>query len=275
MQETEDPRRHTRGPSRLAARWLGHATVVIALDGARLITDPVLGTRVGPLRRVASPVAADAASDVDAILLSHLHADHADRRSLRAFSSATPVLAPAGAGRWLSGRGFSNVCELLPGEHAEVAGVRVLATPANHRPGRWRERPGVTPIGFVASASQAAYFAGDTDLFEQMASLAGTIDLALLPVGGWGPTLGPGHLDPARAAEAARLIAPRVAVPIHWGTLAAPWALRVRGAHPSPAELFAELAAERAPEVDVRVLAPGELLELDGARRGATVEKGI
>jgi L-ascorbate metabolism protein UlaG (beta-lactamase superfamily) len=145
--------------------------------------------------------------------------------------------------------------------------VRVRATSANHPSGRWRERTGTAPVGFVASASQAVYFAGDTDLFAGMSALAGSIDLALLPVSGWGPTLGPGHLDPARAAEAAEMIAPRLAIPIHWGTLAAPWPLRARGTLRAPADLFAELTSRRAGGVQVRVLAPGERLELVGVDR--------
>jgi L-ascorbate metabolism protein UlaG (beta-lactamase superfamily) len=262
MQAMGDATLRASNGGRLAVTWLGHATVLIELDAARLITDPVLGSRVGPLRRIARPVERDATRDVDAILLSHLHADHADKRSLRVFAPTITVLAPAGAGRWLSSRGFREVHELRPGEQVDVAGVRVHAVHANHPPGRWRERSGVSPIGYVVRGSQSVYFAGDTDLFEDMAALAGSIDLALLPVGGWGPTLGPGHLDPARAAEAARLVAPRVAVPIHWGTLAAPWPLRARGTLAAPAQRFAELAARQAGDVEVRVLAPGESLQL-------------
>jgi L-ascorbate metabolism protein UlaG (beta-lactamase superfamily) len=94
-----------------------------------------------------------------------------------------------------------------------------------------------------------------------MESLASTLDLALLPIWGWGPTVGRGHLDPIRAATALSLLRPRTAVPIHWGTY------RVIGAGPGtspgePAERFLRQAAEVAPAVDVRVLQPGESLEL-------------
>jgi L-ascorbate metabolism protein UlaG (beta-lactamase superfamily) len=113
-------------------------------------------------------------------------------------------------------------------------------------------------VGYVARGENSAYFAGDTGLFPAMAELAGSIGVALLPVSGWGPTLGPGHLDAARAAEAADLIAPRVAIPIHWGTFAP---IRPLKGHPDPSRPpreFAELVARRAPEVEVRVLEPGE-----------------
>jgi L-ascorbate metabolism protein UlaG (beta-lactamase superfamily) len=85
--------------------------------------------------------------------------------------------------------------------------------------------------------------------------------VALLPVWGWGPRVGPGHLDPDRAAQAAALLRPRVAVPVHWGTLASPgvwW----RGDPAEPARRFAARVAELAPGTLVRVLAPGGRLEL-------------
>jgi L-ascorbate metabolism protein UlaG (beta-lactamase superfamily) len=104
------------------------------------------------------------------------------------------------------------------------------------------------------------YFAGDTDLFEGMGELRGIVDVALLPVWGWGPSVGEGHLDPQRAAQATAMIAPRLAIPIHWGTFALPWARD--GASDRHAREFAELTAELAPTVDVRVLAPGESAEL-------------
>jgi L-ascorbate metabolism protein UlaG (beta-lactamase superfamily) len=88
------------------------------------------------------------------------------------------------------------------------------------------------------------------------------MDVALLPVGGWGPRLGPGHLDPDRAAEALRLLRPRVAIPIHWGTYLRLGLSRDARTLHEPAERFGRRAAVLAPEVDVRVLAPGERLEL-------------
>jgi len=92
-----------------------------------------------------------------------------------------------------------------------------------------------------------------------MAALAGT-DAALIPIAGWGPRLGPGHLDPARAADALSLLEPRLAIPIHWGTYA-PLHWRFSGhehAPDAPAAEFAEAAARVAPDVEVRILRPGE-----------------
>ena len=96
-----------------------------------------------------------------------------------------------------------------------------------------------------------------------MAGIATAMDLALLPVWGWGPTLGPGHLDPEGAAEALTLLRPRIAVPIHWGTYRP---VVGRGApHPragAPEVRFQRAAAARAPEVAVRVIAPGQAVAL-------------
>jgi L-ascorbate metabolism protein UlaG (beta-lactamase superfamily) len=140
--------------------------------------------------------------------------------------------------------------------------VRIIATPACH--GRRRRPLGISadPIGFIATGSQGVYFAGDTDLFREMSALAGSVDLALLPISGWGPKLGPGHLDPVRAAQAAARIAPRVVVPIHWGTLAIAGRAPRASDRERPARQFAEVMARDLPAVEVRVLAPVERTEL-------------
>jgi L-ascorbate metabolism protein UlaG (beta-lactamase superfamily) len=229
--------------------YVGHATVLIELDGVRLLTDPVLRLRIGHLwRRV--PLDLTELGDVDAVLISHVHYDHLDRPSLRQLGADITLIAPRGARRVL--RGFSDVREVDVGEEVRVGDVTVHATPAEHRSARLTLRTAPS-LGFLVSGSRRVYFAGDTDLFQGMNALAGSLDVALLPVAGWGPKVGPGHLDPIRAAQALRMLRPRIAVPIHWGTLTLP----TRAASAEPPEEFRRHAAELAPGVEVRIVEPG------------------
>lgn len=242
--------------------YVGHATVQVALDGVRLLTDPLLRTRVAHLRRRAR-VDAAALRGIDAVLVSHAHYDHLDLPSLERLGRTTPLVVPRGIGRLLRRRRFEHVVEVEPGETVPIGTVTVTATPADHDGGRGPLGATGPALGFVVAGSSSVYFAGDTDIFPEMAEIDDHLDLALLPIWGWGPTLGRGkHLDPERAAEALALLHPRIVVPIHWGTYhplhlgiaAAPAFLR------GPPELFARAAAARAPEVEVRVLQPGETL---------------
>ena len=238
--------------------WLGHSSAVIRLDGVALATDPVLRDRIFHLRRSAQ-ADPDALEGVDAVLVSHIHFDHLDLRSLDQVDRAVPVVIPAGAGNLLRRRGFRDVREVAAGDEVEVGPVGVRATHAEHASAR---RPGTSrtgSLGFVIAGTRTVYFAGDTDLFDDMASLR-PVDMALLPVAGWGPRLPPGHLDPQRAAEALGRIRPRVAIPIHWGTYA-PW--QAAAGDDTPARTFAELAKTIAPAVEVRVLRPGESYEFE------------
>ncbi len=237
--------------------WLGHSTVVADFDGTRVVTDPVLRRRVFHLRRD-GPVEHELLDRVDGILVSHLHFDHLDLPSLRRFDRATTIAVPRGAGRLVRSRGFRNVVELDAGGELELGAIRVRATYADHDSSRGPFSTKTDALGYVLEGTSRVYFAGDTDIFDGMREL-GPLDVALLPIWGWGPKLGPRHLDPARAAEALTLLRPRIVVPIHWGTFWTPFA-----DHPddSRANEFVARARELAPEVDVRVLAHGETLAL-------------
>jgi L-ascorbate metabolism protein UlaG (beta-lactamase superfamily) len=243
--------------------WLGHSTVLIELGGVRLLTDPVLRARLLHLRRVAAPVDRAQLARLDAVLVSHLHYDHLDLPSLKRLDAAgVQLVVPAGAAGIAAKHGFREVTELGAGESTEVGGVRILAVPAVHPGGRMPLGTKVDALGYVIEAGERrVYFAGDTDLFDGMAELR-PLDLALIPVWGWGPDLGQGHLDPERAAAALALLEPRLAVPIHWGTLFPVGRRDPAGRLTEPPHEFARAAASAAPEVEVRVLAPGESLDL-------------
>jgi L-ascorbate metabolism protein UlaG (beta-lactamase superfamily) len=232
--------------------------VLLEHGGVRLLTDPVLRGRLAHLRRH-GPVP-DVPGEVDAVLLSHLHYDHLDLPSLKLLPAGVRVLAPAHAGALLRPAGIRQVEELTPGDVTEAGGLRIEATPAEHDDRRRPLGPRATPLGFVVRSRPSVYFAGDTGVFPGMASLA-PIDVALLPVAGWGPKLGPGHMDSEDAAQAAALLRPQVAVPIHWGTLHPRGRRRGDWFHGPPHE-FAARVAELAPDVQVRILDPGESLDL-------------
>jgi L-ascorbate metabolism protein UlaG (beta-lactamase superfamily) len=256
----------------LRVTWIGHSTVLLELDGVRLLTDPVLRGRMVHLRRVAEPADAQAHVDLDAVLVSHLHYDHLDLPSLSRIGRGVRVVVPRGGSRLVRRRGFTDVVELGVDEETEVGAVTVSATEADHDSRRTPFPSSVAAVGYLVTGSARVYFAGDTDLFEEMHDLGGNLDLALLPVAGWGPRVPAGHLDPERAAQALRLLRPRVAIPIHWGTYRPIGLDRSDELLRGPAEEFARLAAELAPQVDVRVLPVGGTLELPtplGAEAGA------
>jgi L-ascorbate metabolism protein UlaG (beta-lactamase superfamily) len=197
--------------------WVGHSTVIADLAGTRLVTDPVLTPRVAHLRRHVTPADDDRA--VGGVLISHVHLDHLHLPSLRRFDRETPVVVPRGAARLLHRARFTNVRETHVGDVVRLGAIDVATVPARHSDRRGpHSRVSAAAVGYVLRANgRSVYFAGDTDLFPAMAELA-PVDVALLPIWGWGPTLGPGHLDPARAAQATALLDADVVVPIHWGT---------------------------------------------------------
>jgi L-ascorbate metabolism protein UlaG (beta-lactamase superfamily) len=242
--------------------WLGHATVLVEVAGAALLTDPVLRPRVAHLRRTVTTPAPP--SRVDVILVSHAHRDHLDLPSLRLLDRTAPVVVPPGAARALR-RSGRDVHELAPGQTLEIGAVHVAAVPAIHDGRRSPFSRPSSAIGYLIEGASSVYFAGDTERFEGMADLSG-VDVALLPIWGWGPRLGPGHMDPEEAARAAAELRPRVVVPIHWGTFR-PLGARARSGRllSDPARLFAARVGELAPDVTVSVLAPGESMALVSA----------
>ncbi|MFJ5552709.1 MBL fold metallo-hydrolase [Streptomyces sp. NPDC093225] len=244
--------------------WWGHATCTVEESGVRVLTDPLFAGRLAHLRRRRGSLPPPEAAAADVAVVSHLHADHLHLPSLARLAPGTPVLVPRGAPRAVPGLarlGHLALAEVGPGDAVRVAGLRIRAVSALHDGRRLPYGPRLAPaLGYVVEGEDRTYFAGDTGLFASMAAEVGPVDVALLPVGGWGPFLGPGHLDARRAARAlASLAAPRRAVPVHYGTY---WPIGLDAVRPhefhAPGEEFVRHAAELAPEVAVAVLAHGE-----------------
>jgi L-ascorbate metabolism protein UlaG (beta-lactamase superfamily) len=243
--------------------YVGHATLLLELAGRRLITDPLLRDRFIHVTRQAELPEAQIAEDIDAVLISHLHADHLDPPSLRMIGRDVRLVVPDGGGPTVRRRGFRNVTELAPDASTTVGELEITATTAVHDARRYKFGRHVPALGYlIETPSLRVYFAGDTDLFDEMEELAG-VDVALLPIAGWGTRLGWGHLDPERAAKAAALIGPRVVIPIHWGTFLSKQLVRARPEVVSePPREFAEELAKHAPGVELHALEPGEALNL-------------
>lgn len=241
--------------------WLGHSSVVLDLDGVRILTDPLLRPHAGLLRRAAPRPDPELWSRPDVVLLSHLHHDHAELSSLRMLRGAALMSAPANVA-WLRRRGLPNAVPL--GESwTPVGTVQVRQVPAEHRHRPMPHRPNDANGQLVRGRSGIVWIAGDTGLFPEMAAIptmaGGPIEVAVVPVWGWGPRLSPGHLSPASAARAVAMCGARFAVPVHWGTLHPPFITRFgRSWLDLPGRRFADAVAEQAPGCTAVVLSPGQ-----------------
>ncbi|MEV5432098.1 MBL fold metallo-hydrolase [Streptomyces sp. NPDC052701] len=251
--------------------WWGHATCAIRDSGIRVLTDPLFARRLAHLRRRRGALPAPGARHADLALVSHLHADHLHLPSLARLAPGTRLLVPRGARRAVPGlRRLTHlrIGEVAPGDRTRVGDLLVRAVSARHDGRRLPFGPHRSPaLGYVVEGEARTYFAGDTGLFDGMAEEVGPVDVALLPVGGWGPFLGEGHLDPGRAARALARLAPHSAVPVHYGTY---WPIGMDGVRPhefhAPGDEFVRLAAEHAPGVTVHRLGHGESVRLEVAR---------
>ncbi|GAA2791979.1 MBL fold metallo-hydrolase [Kribbella solani] len=248
--------------------WWGHATSTIEANGTRLLTDPVLTSRIAHLRRRRGPAPRPEAGDCDAVLVSHLHADHLHLTSLPFISPEAALVVPRGAAKLIhadSGPLYSDRCiEVAPGNQLRIGSLEITVVTAHHDGRRlpWSSYEGPA-VGYRVDGAPSVWFAGDTDLYDGLAAETGAVDLALVPVGGWGPSLGPGHLDPVRAAEAVRRVGASTAVPVHFGTF---WPIGCDWLKPElflpPGDRFRTAMAEVDPAVKVELLTPGESIEV-------------
>lgn len=220
--------------SGLRATWLGHSTVLIEIDGLRVLTDPVWGPRaspsrlMGPKRFQPVPVRLSAMPPLDLVLISHDHYDHLDYPTIRALARQdVPFVTPLGVGAHLEAWGVpaARITELdwwqtctLP--HADLA---VHAAPSQHFSGRgFKDRNATLWASLVIeSPRHRVFFSGDTGLTTEYAAIRerlGPFDLVMLEVGAFHPTWGDIHLGPGNALKALDLLGGGAFLPVHWGT---------------------------------------------------------
>jgi L-ascorbate metabolism protein UlaG (beta-lactamase superfamily) len=253
--------------------YIGHATLLVEIGAVRLLTDPNFDSKLGGfLPRVSPPgIPVENLPKLDALLLTHAHADHLSFRSLDALPRDIPLYAPPVIAKWLRRRGYHHAENLAPGSSAQVGHIQIAAALATHRGNRygfdrWRS---AANMYFLDAGDETCFFAGDTALMPDTHSLveghlAGTgrqLDVALLPIGyaPWWKRSGfrRGHLTHDDALALFERLNGRVFVPYHWGTFHHVTAR----AHDAINRLIERLEAHHL-RTAVRILEPGETLEL-------------
>jgi L-ascorbate metabolism protein UlaG (beta-lactamase superfamily) len=232
-----DPREAWSRPvqSGLRATWLGHSTVFIEIDGHRVLTDPVWGTRASPFRLLGPkrfqpvPLRLRHMPEVDVVVISHDHYDHLDYPTIRALArhSAVPFVTSLGVGAHLQAWGVAaeRITELDWWESHRVpgTGLTITAAPSQHFSGRGLKDRNATLWSsmVVQSDRHRVFFSGDTGLTTEYARIRdrlGPFDLVMLEVGAFHPAWGDIHLGPANALKAHALLGGGAFLPVHWGT---------------------------------------------------------
>jgi L-ascorbate metabolism protein UlaG (beta-lactamase superfamily) len=256
--------------------YIGHATMLIEIDGCRILTDPNFDPRLGRiLPRVSKPgIALDQLPPIEAILLTHAHADHLSFDSLDRLPRTIPLLAPPAVARWLRRLGYSHAIDLAPDGEATVGNVRIHAAPAVHSGSRyavdrWRA---AANMYLLSTPHESCFFAGDTALASDTHRLVEQslwaadreLDLALLPIGyapWWKPGFRRGHLTHEDALTLFERLRARAFVPYHWGT----FRHVTSTAHGAMDRLRSRLETHHLADA-VRIIEPGESLHLDPTR---------
>ena len=216
----------------LRVTWLGHSSLLVELDGARILVDPVWSDHAspGPLFGVkrfhAPPLPLEDLPPLDAVVISHDHYDHLDERTMKALAEHVPLfLVPLGVGAHLEYWGVppERIVELDWWERADVGGVEVVCTPARHFSGRFLNDRNATLWASWAflGAERRAFFSGDSALFpgfEEIGARLGPFDLAMIEVGAYNASWADVHMGPEQAVAAHQMVRGGLLVPVHWGT---------------------------------------------------------
>jgi L-ascorbate metabolism protein UlaG (beta-lactamase superfamily) len=216
----------------LAATWLGHATVLLEIDGLRVLTDPVFGERVSPSHRLGparlhpAPTTIAALPPLGAIVISHDHYDHLEVDSIRelAVRQRCPFLVPIGVGAHLRRWGVPDdrIIELDWDETVTVAGLTITCTEARHFSGRLFARNTTLWASWaIAGPSHRVFFGGDTGYTPAFAGIGaryGPFDLTVLPIGAYNEHWADIHMNPEEAVRAHGDLGGAVLLPIHWAT---------------------------------------------------------
>jgi L-ascorbate metabolism protein UlaG (beta-lactamase superfamily) len=196
--------------------YLGHAGFLVSDGQNGIAIDPFLRPRLGFIHNSGYSrelVTTLVNRRVDAVFYTHLHPDHADHTSLR-YISPHKVYVPGDTGyRMRSDQEIIN-----EGDSVSVGGLVISVRGASHPTSRLGRRSSAAHSYLIQSQGKSVYHSGDTDLDSHITPIE-NLDVALLPLGGWGPKLGPGHMDPVRAALAANILGPKTVVPMHYQTL--------------------------------------------------------